>query len=54
MKNEPNLLLIEDNEVDAELTIEALQENGTIAQIRVIDNGEEALLFLKIEGERPD
>jgi FOG: CheY-like receiver len=47
MKNEPRILLIEDNEGDAELTIEALKSNSITSEIRVINNGEEAIDFLK-------
>ncbi|MDB5223074.1 MAG: response regulator receiver protein [Chitinophagaceae bacterium] len=52
MKNEPRiLLLVEDNEGDAELTIEALKNNDIRSEIKVIKNGEEALQFLKLEGD---
>lgn len=51
MKHEPKILLIEDNEGDAELTIEALKTNAISSQIKVIDNGKDALQFLKAEGE---
>lgn len=59
MNYQPKILLIEDNEGDAELTIEALKSNEINAEIKVIPNGEEALKYLKLEGDhvnetRPD
>ena len=54
MDEPPKILLIEDNEGDAELTIEALKNNELKAEINVITNGEEALRFLKLEGSDPD
>jgi CheY-like chemotaxis protein len=59
MNDQPKILLIEDNEGDAELTIEALKSNELNAEINVITNGEEALKFLKLEdnhtnGNLPD
>ena len=54
MKNEPKILIVEDNEGDAELIIEALQINSIKSEVKVINNGEEALHFLKHEGEYLD
>ena len=54
MNKKPQILLIEDNEGDAELTIEALKSNEINADINVLTNGEEALKFLKVKGEEPD
>lgn len=55
MKHDPRILLIEDNEGDAELTIEALKHNAISSEIKVINNGEDALKFLKLESEKlPD
>jgi CheY-like chemotaxis protein len=45
----PRILLIEDNEGDAELITEALKNNANSAEIKVINNGEDALRFLKSE-----
>ena len=45
------ILLIEDNEGDAELTIEALENKIIKSNIKVIDNGEDALNYLKLEGK---
>jgi chemotaxis family two-component system response regulator Rcp1 len=49
------LLLVEDNSEDAELTIETLRE-GRIRNLRVhwVENGEEAIAFLKREGQHAD
>jgi len=48
MKNKKNnILLIEDNEGDVELILEALNSHSTRLEISVIDNGEDALLSLK-------
>ena len=44
------ILLVEDNEGDAELVIEALGNNGSRCDILVIDDGEEAIRFLSGEG----
>ena len=51
MKNLPRILLVEDNDGDAELTIEALENNALKTDIIVIDNGEDAMKFLKHEGK---
>lgn len=47
MKTNPKILLVEDNEGDAELIIEALQTHSVMPQIQVINNGEDALHFLR-------
>lgn len=49
MKKEPKILLVEDNEGDAELTLEALKSNDILSEVRLINNGEEAIRFLKLE-----
>jgi len=56
MKNKKiNILLIEDNEGDVELILEAFNSHSTMLEISVIDNGEDALLSLKCkEGILPD
>ncbi len=56
MKNKKiNILLIEDNEGDVELILEAFNNHSTMSEISVIDNGEDALLSLKCkEGILPD
>lgn len=53
------ILLIEDNEGDVVLTLEALKESKVINNIKVVRDGLEALHFLKKEGsyaqeETPD
>jgi two-component system, chemotaxis family, response regulator Rcp1 len=49
------LLLVEDREADAELTIDTLRE-GRIRNLRVhwVRDGEEAMAFLRREGEHAD
>ena len=55
MKKKINILLIEDNEGDAELILEAFSSSSNSLNISVIDNGEDALLSLKCkEGILPD
>ena len=55
MKEKINILLIEDNEGDAELILEAFSSSSNSLNISVIDNGEDALLSLKCkEGILPD
>ena len=51
MKTLPKILLVEDNDGDAELTIEALVSNTVKSNIMVIDNGEEAIKFLQQQGK---
>lgn len=51
MKNLPKILLVEDNDGDAELTIQALESNRVKSEIMVINNGEEALRYLNLEGK---
>jgi len=51
MKHEAKILLIEDNEGDAELIIEALRSHTLVPEIQVIDNGEDAIRFLKLKDE---
>jgi chemotaxis family two-component system response regulator Rcp1 len=53
------ILLVEDNPGDARLTIEALKEGRVLNHVSVVGDGEEALLFLRKEGQyskapRPD
>lgn len=53
------ILLVEDNPDDAELTVETLQEGKIVNNITVIEDGEEALDFLHRRGRhaeapRPD
>lgn len=55
----PLILLVEDNLGDARLVSEALRESGSACQLRHVDNGIEALAFLRRQGAhdgavRPD
>jgi len=47
MKKEKIILLVEDNEGDAELILEALNNSRTTSHVIVINNGEDAMQFLK-------
>jgi two-component system, chemotaxis family, response regulator Rcp1 len=51
MKKEIHILLIEDNEGDIVLTIEALKEARIANTIDVVRDGEKAMQFLRKEGE---
>lgn len=54
MKNIFKILLVEDNEGDAELTIEALQDLAVKSQIEVINDGEQAISYLSNAGRLKD
>ncbi len=59
MKKEVKILLVEDNESDIVLTVEALKEARVDNCINVARDGDEALKYLRKEGmfnnaERPD
>jgi two-component system, response regulator len=53
-----DILLVEDNERDAELTVRALKKNHLANRVFIVDDGEKALDFLMRRGEyvrrRPD
>ena len=54
-----NVLLVEDNEDDIELTLEALKDSRVRMEIHVVSDGISAMTFLRREGEytatpRPD
>ena len=54
-----NVLLVEDNEDDIELTMEALEDSRLRMEIHVVSDGISAMAFLRHEGEyvatpRPD
>jgi two-component system response regulator len=49
-----DLLLVEDNPSDAELTLYTLQKNGMASSVRVLDDGEEALDYLFCQGKYQD
>lgn len=50
MKNKVEILLIEDNQHDAELTIRALKKNNLVNNLVHLKDGVEALEFLFAEG----
>jgi chemotaxis family two-component system response regulator Rcp1 len=57
MKNEPqivNILMLEDDPGDAELTREVLSMSKVKLNITVVENGVEGLKYLKKEGEYKD
>ena len=51
MKEEIEILLVEDSPADAELTLHALRHNQIANRIHVVGDGEEALDFLFCRGE---
>ena len=53
-KQEVEILLVEDNPVDVELTLRALHRNNLANQIQVVRDGEEALNFLFCRGPYSD
>ena len=46
-----NILLVEDNPADVELTLEAFEQSGMEHSLHVATNGVDALRFLRREGE---
>jgi len=48
------ILLVEDNPADVELTRESLKDSGIVNSLHVTYDGEEALRFLRKEGEFSD
>lgn len=48
------ILLVEDNDADVELTLEALKENNLANEVVVVRNGEDALDFLFRRGKFSD
>lgn len=54
MKREVKILLVEDNEGDIVLTVEALREAKVSNGIHVIKDGEDALRYLRKEGNYKD
>lgn len=51
MKSEVNILLVEDNEGDIILTLQALEKAHVSNNIYVAKDGEEALLYLRQQGK---
>lgn len=54
MNKSANILLVEDNEMDIELTLDAFKEAKLLNQIYVASTGEEALNYLFGEGKYSD
>src|SRR5690348_14873985 len=54
MNNEVEILLVEDNTADAELTLHALKQNGLVNRIHTVRDGAEALDFLFCRGKYAD
>ena len=53
-QQEVEIMLVEDNPVDVELTLHALRQNNLANQIQVVRDGEEALDFLLCRGPYSD
>ena len=54
MTSKPKVLLIEDNQGDAELVMEAFNSDKVKSELVIIDSGEEAMRFLKNQRERKE
>lgn len=54
MEPKADILLVEDNASDAELTIRALKKSNLISNLLHLQNGEQALNYLFAEGEYED
>jgi two-component system, chemotaxis family, response regulator Rcp1 len=50
----PLILLVEDNAGDVRLTREALREGGIAAELTAVPDGEQALAYLRADGEHAD
>ncbi len=51
-RDEPaEILLVEDNPDDVELTIDAFRESGSPHRLHIVENGLDALAFLRREGD---
>jgi CheY-like chemotaxis protein len=48
------ILLVEDNEADARLADEALKESGTSSRLHLVEDGIQAMEFLRQEGQYAD
>lgn len=49
-----DILLVEDNPADVELTLEAFEQSGVAHSLHVTSNGVDAMRFLRREGEYAD
>lgn len=54
MDNFKNILLAEDNQMDVELTVEALGQHNLANSVVVVNDGEEALDYLRCTGKYAD
>jgi CheY-like chemotaxis protein len=54
MKEEATILLVEDNELDIELTLDAFREVHFENKMQIVRNGEEAIWYLKGEDKYSD
>ena len=52
--NTIEILLVEDNPTDVELTVNALKKHSVANQLHVVGDGEEALEFIFAEGKYSD
>ena len=48
------ILLVEDNPDDIDLTIEAFRESSSVSRLHVVENGVDALAYLRRQGEYAD
>ena len=54
-KNNPiKVLLVEDNPDHAEITMKALEKGGCVKKINIVTDGEQALCYLRGEGDYAD
>ena len=49
-----DILLVEDNPADVELTLDALRENHLANRVRILRDGEEALNYIFRQGDHSD
>jgi chemotaxis family two-component system response regulator Rcp1 len=50
-RERPHVLLVEDNPADVRLFQEALREHGADVNLHVVDNGEDAVRYVRRQGE---
>jgi two-component system, response regulator len=54
IENLLDIILVEDNPADIEMTLEALQENNLTNRVKVLKDGEEAVNYIFRQGEHSD